>query len=34
MTAGDKLKEAEKYIDDFLYDEAAELIKEIIPTIE
>ncbi len=34
LTARDKLKEAEKYIDDFMYDEAAELIKEIAPTIE
>lgn len=34
LTARDKLKEAEKYIDDFMYDEAAELIKEISPTIE
>ena len=31
---GDKLKEAQKYIDDFMYDEAAELIKEISPAIK
>ena len=29
----EKLKEAEGYINDFMYDEAAELIKEISPTI-
>ena len=29
----EKLKEAESYINDFMYDEAAELIKEISPTI-
>lgn len=29
----EKLKQAESYINDFMYDEAAELIKEITPTI-
>ncbi len=33
-TQADKLKEAIAQIDDFMYDEAAELIKEIYPTIE
>ena len=34
ITQRQKLKEAEGYISDFSYDEAAELIKEIIPAIE
>lgn len=34
MTQATRLKEAIGYIDDFLYDEAAEAIKEIAPTIE
>ncbi len=34
MTQADKLKEAIAYIDDFMYDEAAQLIREIGQTIE
>jgi HPt (histidine-containing phosphotransfer) domain-containing protein len=34
ITQKDKLKEAETYIDDFMYDEAAEIIREISPAIE
>ncbi len=34
MTQKEKLKQAEGYIDDFLYDDAAAIIKEIYPTIE
>ena len=34
MTQADKLKEALAFIDDFMYDEAAELIREIGKTIE
>ena len=34
MTQKDKLKDAAARIDDFMYEEAAELIKEIIPSIE
>ncbi len=34
ITQRQKLKEAAGYISDFSYDEAAELIKEIIPAIE
>ncbi len=34
ITQRQKLKEAAGLISDFMYDEAAELIKEIIPTIE
>jgi hypothetical protein len=33
-TQRDKLREAAGYIKDFLYDEAAELVREIIPAIE
>jgi len=34
ITQSNKLTEASGYIDDFLYDEAAELIREIYPGIE
>ena len=34
MTQMDLLKKAEEYIHDFLYDEAAEIVKEIVPAIE
>ena len=34
MTQKQKLREATDYISDFMYDEAMELIKEIIPAIE
>ncbi len=34
ITQKQKLEEAARYIGDFLYDEAAELIKEIYPSIE
>ncbi len=34
ITQRDKLKEAAGLVDDFMYDEAAELIREILPTIE
>lgn len=34
ITQMEKLKKATELINDFLYDEAAELIKEIVPTIE
>ncbi|MCR4793198.1 MAG: Hpt domain-containing protein [Lachnospiraceae bacterium] len=34
MTQKEKLKEAAAQIDDFLYDEAADIIKEIVPAIE
>ena len=34
ITQKEKLKEAINYITDFMYDEAAELIREIIPAIE
>lgn len=33
-TQKEKLREASRYIADFLYDEAAELIREIVPAIE
>jgi len=33
-TQKEKLREAAKYIADFMYDEASERIREIIPTIE
>ena len=34
MTQADKLKEAIAFIDDFMYEEAAQLIREIGPAIE
>ena len=34
LTQRQKVKEAEDYISDFMYDEAAELIREVIPSIE
>ncbi|MBR5115715.1 MAG: Hpt domain-containing protein [Lachnospiraceae bacterium] len=34
MTQAGKLKEAAAFIEDFMYDEAAELIREIVPAIE
>ena len=34
ITQRQKLKKAADLISDFMYDEAAELIKEIIPSIE
>ncbi len=34
ITQAEKLKEAIAYIEDFMYDEAADLIKEIVPAIE
>ncbi len=34
MTQADRLKEAASYIEDFMYDEAADIIREIVPTIE
>ena len=34
ITQKQKVKEAENYISDFMYDEAADLIREIIPSIE
>lgn len=34
ITQAGKLKEAIAFIDDFMYDEAADIIKEIAPTIE
>ena len=34
ITQKEKLKEAIGFVDDFLYDEAAEIIKEIYETIE
>ncbi|MBO7333631.1 MAG: Hpt domain-containing protein [Lachnospiraceae bacterium] len=34
LTQKQKLREAAQYIGDFMYDEAAELIREIIPGIE
>lgn len=34
LTQKEKLKEAEEHIADFMYDEAAELIREVIPSIE
>ena len=34
LTQAGMLREAAAYIDDFLYDEAAQIIREIIPTIE
>ena len=34
MTQAGKLKEAAAHIEDFMYDEAAELIREILPAIE
>ena len=34
MTQADRLKEAIGYIEDFMYDEATEIIKEILPAIE
>ena len=34
ITQSNKLTEASGYIDDFMYDEAAELIREIYPHIE
>lgn len=34
MTQKDKLNKAIEYINDFLYDDAAEIVKEIIPGIE
>lgn len=34
LTQKQKVKEAEEHISDFLYDEAAELIREVIPSIE
>ena len=34
MTQAEKLKEEIAFIDDFMYDEAAQLIREIGPTIE
>ncbi len=34
MTQADRLKEAASYIEDFIYDEAADIIREIVPTIE
>lgn len=33
-TQKEKLREAVKYIGDFMYDEAAELVREIVPAIE
>lgn len=32
--AANRLKEAIGYIEDFVYDESAQIIKDIIPTIE
>lgn len=34
MTQADRLKEAIGFIDDFMYDEASEIISQIIPEIE
>ena len=34
LTQADRLKEAIAFIDDFMYDEAAAIVKEIYPTIE
>ena len=34
LTQRQKVKEAEDHISDFMYDEAAELIREVIPSIE
>ena len=34
MTQADMLKEASAYIDDFMYDEAADIIRKIAPEIE
>ncbi len=34
ITQREKLKRAAEYIGDFMYDEAAELVREIIPAIE
>ncbi|MCR5799854.1 MAG: Hpt domain-containing protein [Lachnospiraceae bacterium] len=34
MTQADKLKEAVSFIEDFMYDEAADIIRQIVPTIE
>lgn len=34
ITQRNRLKEASNYIDDFMYDDAAEIIKEIVPAIE
>ena len=34
LTQRQKVKEAENFISDFMYDEAAELIREVIPSIE
>ena len=34
MTQMELLKKAEEYIHDFLYDEAADIVKEIVPAIE
>ena len=34
MTQRDMLKEAVGYIDDFMYDEASDIIRQIIPSIE
>ena len=34
MTQADKLREAVSLIEDFMYDEAADIIRQIVPTIE
>ncbi|WP_297967074.1 hypothetical protein, partial [uncultured Anaerovibrio sp.] len=34
ITQQERLKAAREYVDDFLYDEAAAVIKGILPTIE
>ena len=34
MTQADKLKEAVSFIEDFMYDEAADIIRQIVSTIE
>ena len=33
LTQAERLKEAIGYIEDFIYDESAQIIKEIIPSI-
>ena len=34
MTQMEQLKKAEDFINDFLYDEAADIVREIVPTID
>ena len=34
ITQRDRLKEAIAFIEDFMYDDAAEIIREIVPAIE